>query len=290
MRRLLPLAAMPLTVLALSCETEPGKSVPFLVSSEQEVRIGQEVDVQIEAEYKIAKADDPTTVWAQQLVAKLADSSKKFRDPAEFGGYKVEVIADDTLVNAFAAPGGYTYVATGLLLKAKTCAEIAGVLGHEIGHVTARHGVRALEKQFLASEFLKILTDDATAQKIGQAAWTALQETKFSQDQENESDTVGLQVAQESGFNPYGLVDFFAKLLASEDPNNPFQFLSSHPATQDRINAITAQIEKKYGTSANPGEGNYACLGTTLQLADIQAHIQGGKVQVRPETGTKPQP
>lgn len=258
-----------------------------LISNQQEVEIGQSVDVEIEKEYRIAAADDPVARWADELVRPLAASSKPFRDPADIGGYKVEVIADDTLVNAFAAPGGYTYISTGLILQASDCAEIAGVMGHELAHVTQRHSVDQMEKSFAAQQLADLFLNDGLAKDAGLVVWSFLQATKFSQEHEEEADSVGLRISHDAGYNPFGLVEFFKKILALEKGGGGTpQFLSSHPATNDRIKDVTGQIKSRYGDAVRPGETqSYQCVGTRLQLADVQKRIRDGQIKVRAGTG-----
>lgn len=275
----------------LGCDSGFIDTGGYLVSNEQEVELGKGVDVEIEKEYKIVDASEPLAQWGVQLAAKLQAASVGFRDPAEFGGYKVEVIADDELVNAFAAPGGYTYVSTGLILSASSCAEIAGVLGHEMGHVAHRHGVKALEKSYLATELATALLGEGTGSDLAVLAWEFLASTKFSQIQEKQSDSTGLQIAFDAGYNPYALVDFFQVLLAQERAAGVAmpEFLSSHPETQDRINAITAEIESRYGAAVNPKTTqSYECQGTQLKLIDVQNAIKAKQYKIKAGTGTQP--
>jgi len=282
--------ALSVAVFASSCASD-GSSGGLLITNEQEAELGLGVDMEIEKEFKILDTTDPLHEWANQLVAKLADGAKGFRDPAEFGGYKVEVIADDKLVNAFAAPGGYTYITTGLILQAQSCGAIAGVLGHELGHVTERHGVKQMEKAIIAQGLLDIFLKDGLAKEVATVAASIVLSTKFSQEAEKESDSVGLQVAYNAGYNPYGLVDFFQVLLAEEakQGGSPPAFLSSHPTTQSRISAITAEIEAKYGDKVNPKvTQTYECVGTTLTLAAAQQRIKDQQLTVKAGTGLAP--
>lgn len=261
----------------------------LLIGPQEEVKIGKGVDDQIEQEYRIVEANDPLTTWAKKLVDPLAKASAKFRDPAELGGYKVEVIADDKLVNAFAAPGGYVYITTGLVKSAKTCAEIAGVLGHELAHVTQKHSVKQLEQAFAAQTLAAMFLGEGLSSDAALTIFGFLQQTKFSQAHETESDKVGLQIAYRAGYNPYGLADFFKALLALEKGGGGVpQFLSSHPATDERIREVKRQIERLYGDKVQPGKTQtYECRGTNMTLAQAQAHIKSGNLKVRGGTGQK---
>ena len=261
----------------------------FLVSDEQEVEIGQSVDAEIEAEFVIAKADDPAAIWAVEMVANMEPHSKTFRDPADFGGFKVELIHDDELVNAFAAPGGFVYITTGLILHAETCGEVAGVVGHELAHVTERHGVKQLEEAIIVQEGLALFVDGELAAGIGAAAYTLLRGNANSQAAESEADDVGLRIAHDSAYNPFGIVVFFQRLLAleAEAGEGPdwLEFLSTHPPTQVRVDEATATIKKIYPDVEEEDMAGFACKGTTLTFAEVRQHITDGKVSVRPETG-----
>lgn len=260
----------------------------FLISNEQEVELGAGVDTELRKEYKIATVDDAATVWMQGFIGALQTASTPFRDPAEIGNYKVAVIVDDELVNAFAAPGGFTYITTGLILQAETCGEIGGVMGHELAHVTERHSVKQIEDAYAVSAITGWFLGDGLANDVAAGLYNFLQSTQFSQEHEAEADLVGLQIAHDAGYNPYGLVDFFSKLLELEGDGAPPEFLSSHPPTQERITNATNEIERRYGESVNPGTTQtYECVGTNLHLADLQAHIRAG-VAVQPGTGTEP--
>ena len=96
-------------------------------------------------EYKLIKPSHSLGKWATEFLRPLTKASNRFRSVNSVGGYRVYIIADDELINAFAAPGGYTYISSGLILAADNCAEIAGVMGHELAHVTERHSVKKLE-------------------------------------------------------------------------------------------------------------------------------------------------
>ena len=277
--------------VAVSCEDSETFPAGILISNEQELEVGTDVDFSIEKQFKIVDPSDPLTAWAVKLVTGLAEGAVPFRDPKEFNGWKVEFIADDELVNAFAAPGGFVYISTGLILNAKKCGEIAGVLSHELAHVTERHGVKQLEKALIAQGLVELFVSNETAAKVIDIAVNVVLSTEFSRDAETQADSVGLQVAYNANYNPYALVDFFAVLLAEEKKGGASvpEFLSSHPATEKRIAEITAEIEKRYADKADPGvTQTYDCLGTSLKLADVQQLIKDKNYAVKMGTGTEP--
>ncbi|MEZ4464050.1 MAG: M48 family metalloprotease [bacterium] len=257
-----------------------------LISPAKEVEIGRGVDGELRKQYQLVDADDPVAVFARDFVAPLQAGSAKFRNPSEIGGFKVSVIADDKLVNAFAAPGGFTYISTGLLLSAESCAEIAGVMGHELAHVTQKHGVKAIEQAMAAQQLADMILGQGTLS--GQAALTILnilQSTKFSRDDEAEADGVGLQIAAGAAYNPYGLAAFFQKLLKLEGAGMP-EILSSHPATDSRIRAVKTEIQKRYGTRYKEAEvKTQPCQKTKIQLGDVKQRIRDKRLKLAPKAG-----
>ncbi len=166
-------------------------------------------------------------------------------------------------VNAFAAPGGLIHVTRGLLGLAKNEAELAGVLGHEITHVTAKHTVRAIQK----SKGISMGTDqvgsgslqNTVVAKMAEKAYHLVLDGEFSREDENEADKVGVQLANKVGYAPSGLVDLLKKLDARntgrEERNGLF---ASHPATRDRIAKLEQQIKTEKLAATALGETRYA--------------------------------
>jgi predicted Zn-dependent protease len=259
-----------------------------LISNQQEREIGAGVDTQLKQEYRLVHSSDPVAKWAKLFVAPLQKASQKFRNPNEIGGYKVAVIADDKLVNAFAAPGGYTYLSTGLILQSKDCAEIAGVMGHELAHVTQRHGAKSIEKAFAVEQIISFFLSDGLAAGSAALMWQFLSSTTFSRDDETEADSVGLQISHGAGYDPHGLADFFGVLLKGEKGGAGPEFLSSHPATKNRIAAVNKQIQNRYGREAKARGKRARRCRTKLSLAKVKAHIKSGQMKLGKKTVKKP--
>lgn len=257
-----------------------------LIGPKQELELGAGVDKEIGKQYKLLAEDDPVAMWARAFVKPLEQASNRHRNSGEFGGYKVKVIADDKLVNAFAAPGGYTYLSTGLILEANRCSDVAGVMGHELAHVTQKHGVEALEAQVATQTLAGWFLGEGLAADAAVAALGILQSTKFSRDNEAEADGVGLQIAHDAGYNPYGLARFFEALLALEKKSGSSSggYLSSHPATADRVRDVTTAIQKRYGSSAKRDDPpRDACQKTALSLAAVQDRIRKKQLKFAPK-------
>ena len=253
-----------------------------LISNTQELQIGKGVDQQLKKEYGLVKSSDPVAKWAKDFIGPLIKASSPFRNPKEVEGYRVAVIANDKLVNAFAAPGGYTYISTGLILKSKDCAEIAGVMGHELAHVTQRHGAIAIEKAFAFQQIIGFFLEDGIGADAALLIFQFLQNTKFSRTDESEADSVGLQISHDAGYDPGGLADFFSVLLKGSKGSMP-EFFSSHPATASRIDSVKSQIRNRYGRKKNK-KLSRKCR-TKMSLAEVKKHIRSGKLRITKATG-----
>jgi predicted Zn-dependent protease len=156
--------------------------------------------------------------------------------------YRFYVVEDDE-INAFAGPGGHIYVHTGTILKARNVAELAGVVAHEVGHVAKRHIAHNYGRQRntgIAHQGVVIAAGvlggsaAAGAANLGGALASAAYLNKFGRDAERESDAFAVEVLPRAGYDPIGLVTFF-KTLRSETGSGGLAFLSSHPATDERI-------------------------------------------------------
>jgi predicted Zn-dependent protease len=190
-----------LFLLALTgCATNPatGQKEFSLVSEGQEVSMGQEGDKAVQAEYGVY--DDPAlNAYVDGIGKKLAAVSERPNLEWHFR------VVDSPVVNAFALPGGYIYVTRGILAVCNSEAQIAGVLGHEIGHVTARHSARQITRSQLAQVGLglgSIFVEGFSP--YGQAASVGLQLLflKYSRGDETQADELGVRYASRAGYDP----------------------------------------------------------------------------------------
>ena len=207
----------------------------------EEVQLGKQFSREIEKELKIY-SDPVVTAYIDQLGQHLANHSQRPNITYHFKVVNTEV------VNAFAVPGGYLYVNIGLIRAAENESELAGVIGHEIGHVVGKHGVKQLTRQLgLAAVAQLALGEDQSKLKQMVASLAANGVlTKYSRDAEREADIYAVQEMYDAGIDPEGMATFFEKLrtLQKSRPSKLQQLFSTHPLTTERITAVRSQISR----------------------------------------------
>ncbi len=209
---------------------------------EGQVARGRQYAQQIEAQIKLVN-DPVVTEYVNRIGQNLVRNSDA-QVP-----FTIKVI-DSDVVNAFALPGGFFYVNSGLLLRADSEAELAGVMAHEIAHVAARHGTKNATKGELAQLATIPLIMLGPGGWAGYGLYEGLQFAipmgflKFSRDAEREADYLGLEYMYKAGYDPNAFVTFFEKVEAEEkrQPGTIPKFFSTHPPTPDRVEAIQKEI------------------------------------------------
>ncbi len=238
-----PVALLSLGLLA-SCATNPatGKSQFMLVSEGQEAAMGKEADEQFHGMYGDFP-DRNVQTYVESVARPLAAVSERPGLPWTFR------VVDDPQVNAFALPGGYIYVTRGILAHMNSEAELAAVLGHEIGHVTARHSASSQSKQMLGMVGLGVgMILSPTLRQGGDALGQALGLVflKFGRDQESQADGLGLRYIVKKDYNPEEMLDVFRMLdgvtTASGGDRMP-NWLSTHPAPPNRLADMKKAIQ-----------------------------------------------
>ncbi|HEX9940836.1 MAG TPA: M48 family metalloprotease [Thermoanaerobaculia bacterium] len=234
-----------LLLVLLSCSTNPatGKRQIALISEQQEIAMGKEADQQVQQQLGLYP-DQELQAYVNRLGQKLAADSERPNLPWTFR------VVDDPVVNAFALPGGYIYITRGLMTHLTSEAELVSVLGHEIGHVTGRHSVEQMSKAQIAQIGLiagMILRPELA--NYGDLAQTGLQLMflKYGRDDEREADDLGLRYLDREGYDPRQMPEVFATLgrvSAQQKQGRIPNWLSTHPAPEDRIQRINAHIAK----------------------------------------------
>ncbi len=231
-----------------SCTTDyvTGKRTFSLVSESQEIEMGKEADPAIVAEYGLYD-DADLTAYVGQLGQSLAKVSQRPQLQYTFR------VLDNPIVNAFALPGGYVYVTRGILAHFNSEDELAGVLGHEIGHVVARHGAEQMSRAQLAGLGLglgSILSEQFAQFADLAGAGLGLLFLKFSRSQESESDMLGVEYSTRLGYDSHEMAGFFQTLknMRDESGQNLPSFLSTHPDPGDRetrVHELTREWQAK---------------------------------------------
>ncbi len=252
--RFLPrLAVLALITLTLACARNPvtGKRQMSLMSTEQEISLGASADPQVQAEYGIYD-DKDLTAFLNEKGQAMAKVSHRPQLPWSFK------IVDSPVVNAFAVPGGKVYFTRGIMAHFNSEAQLAGVLGHEIGHVTARHGAEQYTKGTLAQLGLIVgMIASPQLAQFGEQASVGVQllMLRNGRKDESESDRLGVQYAAKIGYDPGPMADFFQTLKRVTEKATGGRdlptFLSTHPDPDDRYNKVKADAAKYKRLFAN---------------------------------------
>ena len=217
------------------------KTAEIRISDADERKLGDDVSAKLRQEFGVYQDKDVTKYVS--LVGKVLTqgSSRPYLD-WQF------IVLDTDGVNAFASPGGIIHVTRGLLGLVRTESELAGVLGHEITHVTAKHTVRAIQKNALVSLSAQEVggsagLSDSVISKLAGAAYKTVVSNAFDRDDEVEADRVGIGLANKAGYSPHGLSDLLKRLEErNKDQDQPNGLFASHPLIKDRLANISSAI------------------------------------------------
>ena len=214
------------------------------VSPEGEIRVGLALAPEVIRQFGGEVADPKATGLVRRVGQRIVDSTSVRATPCRF---RFHLLRDDQTINAFALPGGQIFITAGLLKLLKNEEQLAGVLGHEIGHVVARHSIQ----QLAGSELLQSLTQDAepaassgressmlTAQYVG-----SMIQMKHGRNEELEADALGVRYLIDCGYDPENMIGVMEILTKAGGVRQP-QMLSTHPDPGNRIEHIRAEIAK----------------------------------------------
>ncbi|EMR02533.1 M48 family metallopeptidase [Cesiribacter andamanensis] len=253
MKTLLPsLFLIPLLLLG-SCS---GENAINVFSPEDDAALGAQVNQEIQSQSDKFPILDPQQYpksyeYLNGIVGHILESGQvRYRD--EFN-WTVYIIQDDNTLNAFATPGGYIYVYTGLIKYLDKEDDLAGVLGHEIAHADLRHSTRQLQKMYGLNLLLNLaFGDGGTAEQIMGQIVGNLTALSFSREYEREADMRSVEYLAATNYECDATKSFFIKLREAEDQSGQVPtFLSTHPNPENRIAAIEAQSQKM-GCSTEP--------------------------------------
>jgi predicted Zn-dependent protease len=279
------------------------------ISLDKEIAMGRQLSAEIERQVKLI--DDPTITEYVNRVGQNLVRNSDAKVP-----FTIKVVESDE-INAFALPGGFFYVNSGLILAADDESELAGVMAHEIAHVAARHGTEQESKAELINfaSIPLIFMGGVGGFALRQAAGflIPMQFLQFSRKDEAEADYLGLQYLDRTGYDPSAAVSFFEKLQAKESakPGSVSKMFSTHPPTGDRIemskknielilpsreqyvvttsefNQIKTQLAQLENRRPSPEEANKPSLRRKTPRPDVNAPDDGNSTSTSSKTSSK---
>jgi len=210
-----------------------------LLSTQQEVQLGAEMSAEVEKQEKVLN-DPAIQAYVTEIGNRLARVSTR-----QDVKYTFKVIDNPKVVNAFALPGGYMYVYTGLMRICDNEAELASVMAHEIGHVAGHHHGEAMTRQMGYNMLMELLlgkSPNSMAQAVGQFIGTGVS-ARYSRENEREADALGMEYLFRAGYKPEAMITFMEKLRAQEQQSGGstgIPLFASHPPTDERLARLQA--------------------------------------------------
>lgn len=220
-----------------------GENQRISITPEQEVAVGLESTPLMIEQYGGLHPDPAGQKMVKDIGQRIVQNSDAKKTPYQ---YDFHLLADENIVNAFALPGGQVFITTALITQFESEDQLAGVLGHEIGHVVARHGAERIAKQELTQGLTGAAViasgDYSTAQAAQMLA--GIVNMKYGRDQELESDDLGVRFMTQSGYNPEALISVMDILEKASGGKSQPEFMSTHPSPDNRRGRIKEAIEK----------------------------------------------
>jgi predicted Zn-dependent protease len=230
--------------LASGCSVNPvtGKNELIMIPQSQEIAMGLQAAPQVETQFGGPVADSTLQSYIQQVGKKVA--SKADRDmPYDF------TVVNSEIPNAFALPGGKIFITAGLMSRMTNERQLAAVLGHEIVHVAAKHGVKGMQRGIGASVLVEMAgaaagADKAAAAKAASQVAASMVTMKYGRGDEYESDKYGTKYMTKAGYNPWGMVELLTILLnlSKSEPGALQEMFQTHPLSSKRISAVKSNI------------------------------------------------
>ncbi len=257
-------------LLPSGCSTNEatGKKIFTLgMSREQEIQIGAQAGPEFTAQFGGAVESPALQQYVTNIGKRMAAETEGDNPtlPWEF------TLLNTDVVNAFALPGGRVFFTRGLAKDLTSEAQMAGVLGHEIGHVTARHGAQRIASRTALSGVLQVsaavvgASGSQTAQTVGQFGIPALETggglvlLKYGRDEESEADSLGMRYMSNVGYTPRGQLEVMQVLARVAGTPNGAEFFSTHPFPETRIQRIEEELRTRYASMVNnPNYGDFA--------------------------------
>lgn len=227
-----------------------GESQQVQLTPRQEVALGLQSRQQMAAQYGGLYPDPTLRAYIEQVGDRLVQ-----RSIAGQSGYPFEfhLLRDPRTINAFALPGGQVFITVALLSRMTSEAQLAGTLGHEIGHVVARHGAEHLAKQQLGQALVTAVgvagsggDDGGRRAAVVAQAVNQMVSLRYGREDELESDRLGLRLMTEAGYDPRGIVELMKILGSTRQGGQPPEFFSTHPNPGNREQMLAKLIQEQY--------------------------------------------
>jgi beta-barrel assembly-enhancing protease len=221
------------------------------ITPEQEVALGLQAAPEMAQQFGGLDPDNELQAGVDSIGRRLIARSTAGQSPYRFDFHLLD---DPETINAFALPGGQVFITEGLLRRLKSEGQLAGVLGHEIAHVVARHGAEHIAKQQLTQGLTGAAVlatyDPNDPSSRGSAAVAAmigqLVSMRFGRQDELESDRLGVRFSSEAGYDPRSMIELMKILDQSSQGNRPPEFFSTHPNPENRIQRIQEAIREQF--------------------------------------------
>jgi predicted Zn-dependent protease len=231
-----------------------GEKQHIAMSVDQEMALGLQAAPQMAQQMggAIGPDRDPRARLVGEVGGRLVQASNASRSPY-VGNFHFYLLDDPKTINAFALPGGQIFITRALFEKLDTEAQLAGVLGHEIGHVINRHAAQHMATGQLGQMLATAVGIGASDEEgrgrtaaMAAAMVNQMMQLKYSRDDESQSDGYGLQAMAQAGYDPTGMLDVMRVLKEASQGDRQPEFLSSHPLPESRLEAIAARIKADY--------------------------------------------
>ena len=269
-------------VLLSSCAVNPitGEEELMFFSPEEDLALGRKYAPYVEKELGGRIPDESLQNYVNRVGQRIA----RFCHRPDLAYYFAAV--DTDMANAIAMPGGYVFITRGLLEELKSEAQLAAILGHEVGHIVARDSMAAMSRQIGMTALVAAAHVGDVPSDVGRATMfiTSVLTLQYSREDERDADFVGLSYMSQAGYDPNGIVETM-QILQDLQTVRPIEFFSTHPNPENRITYLKERIARRYTTTGpvKKGEEEYA----EQVLTPLSEHKKRSRV---PASGTSRHP